>query len=191
MSAPAQSRVQFGWTPVERGANIPKGVAPKRTADNYLQKSRTVPVVTPNAGEAGIQELLDELVGAWSRGDADAFGARYRSDATFTNVNGGFYIGHDEFNLRHEEVFRGVFKGTTLALMVRTLRLVRPDVAIVDLDVGIFGCHARPPGVQAGPDGALRTCLLMVLTRDSGKWCIAAYHNVWKSAGDYNKGPQA
>ena len=150
-----------------------------------------MPVVTQNAGEAGIQELLDELVDAWNRGDANAFGARYRSDATFTNVNGGFYVGRDEFNLRHAEVLRGVLKGTTLALTVRTLRLVRPDVAIVDLDVGILGCRARPPGVQTGPNGALRTCLLMVLTRDSGKWFIAAYHNVWRSADDYSKEQQA
>jgi uncharacterized protein (TIGR02246 family) len=150
-----------------------------------------VPVVTQNGDEVGIQELLDELVHAWNRGDANAFGERYRSDATFTNVNGGFYIGRHEFNLRHEEVFRGVFKNTTLALKVRALRLVRPDVAIVDLDVGIFGCHARPPGVQTGADGALRTCLLLVLTRDLGKWWIAAYHNVWRSAGDYSRGSQA
>ena len=144
-----------------------------------------------NSDEAGIQELLDELIDAWNRGDANAFGAHYRSDATFTNVNGSFYIGRDEFNLRHEEVFRGVFKNTTLALKVRALRLVRPDVAIVDLEVGIFGCHAQPPGIKTGADGALRTCLLMVLTRDLGKWCIAAYHNVWRSAGDYSRGPKA
>ena len=138
----------------------------------------------PSTDEAEIQELLVDLTDAWNRGDADAFGAHYRSDGTFTNVNGGVYVGRDEFNLRHEEVFRGVFKGTTLALAVRKLRFLRPDVAVVDIDVGVFGCHARPPGVQVGSDGALRTCLLMVLTKDAGKWWIAAYHNVWRSAGD-------
>jgi hypothetical protein len=30
-------------------------------------------------------------------------------------------------------------------------------------------------------------CLLMVLTKDHGKWWIAAYHNVWQSAADYSK----
>jgi len=145
----------------------------------------------PSADESEIQELLDELVVAWNRADANAFGARYRSDATFTNVNGGFYVGRDEFILRHEEIFRGVFKGTTLALTARELRFVRPEVAIVDIDVGVFGCAARPTSIQVGADGALHTCLLMVLTRDLGKWCIAAYHNVWRSAGDYSKGPRA
>ena len=57
---------------------------------------------------------MGELTDAWNRGDASAFGVRYRGDGTFTNVNGGFYVGRDEFNLRHDEVFRGVFKGTII-----------------------------------------------------------------------------
>jgi hypothetical protein len=57
-------------------------------------------------------------------------------------------------------------------MTVRKLRLVRPDVALIDIDVGVFACHARPPGVQAGSDGALRACLLTVLTKDHGKWWI-------------------
>ncbi len=140
-----------------------------------------------SADDTEIQHLLGELTAAWNRGDANAFGARYQADGTFTNVNGGFYVGRDEFDLRHEEVFRGVFKGTTLSMTIRKLRFLRPDVAIVDIDVGVFGCQARPPGILAGPDGALRTCLLMVLVKDHGQWWIAAYHNVRRSAADYSK----
>jgi uncharacterized protein (TIGR02246 family) len=43
--------------------------------------------------EAAIEVLLGELVAAWNRGDAQAFGARYRADRTFTNVNGALYVG--------------------------------------------------------------------------------------------------
>jgi uncharacterized protein (TIGR02246 family) len=141
----------------------------------------------PGADESEIQQLLCELIDAWKAGDAKAYGARYRPDGTFTNVNGGFYVGREEFDLRHDEVFRGVFKGTTLSLTIRNLRFVRPEVALVDLDVGVIGCRKQPPGIQIGSDGALRTCLLMVLTKDQGSWWIAAYHNVWQSAGDYSK----
>jgi uncharacterized protein (TIGR02246 family) len=130
---------------------------------------------------------LEELTDAWNRGDAAAFGARYRDDGTFTNVNGAFYVGRDEFDLRHDEVFRGVFRGTTLSMTIRKLRFLRPDVGAVDIDVGVFGCSAQPPGVQVGADGSLRTRLLMVLTKEHGKWWIAAYHNVWHAARDYSK----
>jgi uncharacterized protein (TIGR02246 family) len=131
--------------------------------------------------EVAIQQLMIDLTHAWNRGDAKAYGARYRADGTFTNVNGTFHVGREEFDRRHEEVFRGVFKGTTLALTTIELRFIRPDVAIVDIDVGLAGCKAQPPGVQAGPDGVLHTCLLMVLIKEDGSWWIAAYHNVWRS----------
>jgi uncharacterized protein (TIGR02246 family) len=132
--------------------------------------------------EAAIQQLMTEMCNAWDRGDANAFGARYRPDGTFTNVNGTFHVGRDEFNQRHAEVFAGIFRGTTIRLAARQLRFIRPDVAVADVDVGLSGCQIKPPGVQAGPDGTLHTCLLLVLIKESGLWWIAAYHNVWRSA---------
>jgi uncharacterized protein (TIGR02246 family) len=130
--------------------------------------------------EAAVQQLLNELTDAWNRGDAEAYGARYQADGTFTNVNGAFYVGRDEFNRRHEEVFRGIFKGTAIRLATKKLRFPRPDVAVMDVDVDLIGSRAQPPGVHVAPDGTLRTCLLMVLVKQSGSWSIAAYHNVWR-----------
>ena len=132
--------------------------------------------------EAAIQQLMNDMTGAWNRGDAEAFGARYRADGTFTNVNGTFHVGRDEFNRRHEEIFRGVFKGTTLSMTIKKLRFIVPDVAVVDVDVGLSGCQAQPPRVQIGDDGALHTCLLLVLVKQDACWWIAAYHNVWRAA---------
>ena len=131
--------------------------------------------------EGAILQLIGELTDAWNRGDAKAYGARHRDDSTFTNVNGAFYVGRQEFDRRHDEVFSGIFKGTTRALAVKKLRFVRPDVAIVDIDAGLAGSLAQPSGVQAGPDGELHTCLLMALIKEHGSWWIAAYHNVWRS----------
>ena len=132
--------------------------------------------------ETAIQHLTREMCDAWNRGDANAFGARYRPDGTFTNVNGAFHVGRDEFNQRHAEVFAGAFKGSTLSLTPRLLRFIRPDVAIVDVDVGLSHCRIKPPGIQADPDGTLHTCLLLVLVKEGGTWWIAAYHNVWRAA---------
>jgi len=43
--------------------------------------------------EAAIEVLSGELAAAWNRGDAQAFGARYRADRTFTSVNGALNVG--------------------------------------------------------------------------------------------------
>ena len=139
----------------------------------------------PTTDEVVIQRLLDELVDAWNRGDTKAYGARFLADATFTNVNGMFHDSREEFDRRHEEIFGGVLKGTTITLTPRKVRFIRSDIAIVDIDCGVFGAVVQPPAVQAGADGALRTCLLLVLVKQSGSWWIAAYHNVWRATERY------
>jgi uncharacterized protein (TIGR02246 family) len=133
------------------------------------------------ADEAAIRRLIDDLVAAWNRGDAEAFGARYRDDGTFTNVFGAFHFGREEFLRRHAEVFRGFLKETTIAMSVRKLRFVRPDVAVLDADMAYAGFQTLPAGVQAMPDGLVHSSLLMVLVKDAGDWWIAAYHNIWQS----------
>jgi uncharacterized protein (TIGR02246 family) len=62
--------------------------------------------------DEAVEQLLGELVGAWNCGDAQAFGARYRADGTFTNVNGALYFGREEFDRRHAEIFQGYLRGT-------------------------------------------------------------------------------
>jgi uncharacterized protein (TIGR02246 family) len=136
-----------------------------------------------NADETAILELIEAMTAAWRRGSAKAYGARYQADATFTNVFGDFYVGRQDFDRRHEEVFAGIFKDTTLSMQVRKLRLLRGDVAVADIVTTLAGAKVRPPGVEVGADGALHSALLMVLTKEQGQWEIAAYHNVWQSAG--------
>lgn len=125
--------------------------------------------------------MADTLTSAWNRGDAAAFGTRYRADGTFTNVNGTYHFGREAFNRRHEEVFNGVFKGTRLSMMIKSLRFVAPNVAVVDADTTISNCRTTMPGMHLDADGAAHTSLLMVLVKDAGDWWITAYHNVWRA----------
>jgi len=120
-----------------------------------------------------VDQLLGELAGAWNAGDARAYGARFCPDATITNTDGTLDLGRDEFVRHAEEAFQGVLAGTRLSLAVRKLRLVRPDVAVVDLDLRISGV----------PGGELRTSLMLVLVAENDRWWITAQHNVLQSAG--------
>jgi hypothetical protein len=54
-------------------------------------------------------------------------------EAAFTNVNGEFYVGRDEFDRRHGEIFRGIFRRAALTLTINKLGFVRPDVAVADI----------------------------------------------------------
>jgi uncharacterized protein (TIGR02246 family) len=130
--------------------------------------------------EIAIADMLGELADAWKRGDAEAYGARFQADATFTNVFGDFHVGREAFDAPHAEIFRSIFKGSTVTLEVRKLRFPRPDVAVLDVVTGLAGVQTRLPNVQPRADGVLRSSLLMVLTKEHGRWEIAAYH---KSGG--------
>ena len=126
------------------------------------------------AASEAVNQLLGEIAEAWNAGDARAYGAHYCPEGTFTNTNGTIDMGRDEVVRTAEEAFQGVLAGTTVSLAVRKLRLVRPDVAVVDLDLRISGV----------PGGELRTSLMLVLVEEDDRWWITAQHNVKQSAGD-------
>jgi len=130
-----------------------------------------------------VDQLLGELAEAWNAGDARAYGARYCADVTFTNTDGTVDRGRDELVRHAGEVFQGALSGTRLSLAVRKLRLIRPDVAVVDLDARISGMPVPPPGAGNGPGGEVRTSQMLVLVAEDGRWWITAQHNVMRSAG--------
>ena len=132
--------------------------------------------------ESDIRTLLDAMCAAWNRGDAKAFSARYREDGTFTNVFGAVHFGRDEFERRHAEVFAGFLKGTRIAMTIEKLRLVRPDVAVADVDMTYSDSQNLPRGVVPMPDGLVHSSLLMVLVKHGGEWWVSAYHNIWRVA---------
>jgi uncharacterized protein (TIGR02246 family) len=131
-----------------------------------------------------VDQLLRELVGAWNAGDARAYAARFSSDVTFTNSDGTVDFGRDEVVRRADDAFQGVLAGTKLSPTVRKLRLVRPDVAVVDLDLRISGMPVPQPGASNASGGEVRTSLMLVLVEEDDGWWITAHHNVMQSAGD-------
>ena len=130
-----------------------------------------------------VDQLLGELAEAWNAGDARAYGARFCPDATITNTDGSLDVGRDVFVRHAEEAFQGILAGTKLSLAVRKLRLVRPDVAVADLDLRISGMPVPPPGASNESGAEMRTSLMLVLVEEDGSWWITAQHNVAQSAG--------
>jgi uncharacterized protein (TIGR02246 family) len=130
-----------------------------------------------------VDQLLTEMAEAWNAGDAQAYGARYCLDGTFTNTDGTVDLGRDEVVRTAEEAFQGVLAGTKLSLAVRKLRLIRPDVAVADLDARVSGMPVPPPGASNGPAAEVRISQMLVLVEEDNRWWITAQHNVMNSAG--------
>lgn len=125
-----------------------------------------------------IRRLLDRQMDAWNQGDAAAYAEAASEEIWFTNILGQTRTGRREFLERHAEIFAGIFRGSRLEQETMRLRLLAPDVAMVESAVRLTGFRALPPGIAPAPDGALHTRLLQVLVRQEGRWRVAAYHNV-------------
>ena len=91
-----------------------------------------------------------------------------------------FFAGYKAFRDRHEQIFKGQFRGTVLEQEVVSLRLVRPGVAVVDSLTWVSGFPKTgpPPVLQTDAKGRLRTRLLQVFVKEGDDWKIVVYHNV-------------
>jgi uncharacterized protein (TIGR02246 family) len=146
-----------------------------------------VPLATPSASateqrplvaETAIRAIIAEQVVAWNAGDGKSYASHLGADASFTNLFGMVMYGAAAFEKRHTEILSTFYKGTTKQHVVRRLRFVTPDVAIVDIDNEVRGVKAMPAGIVVPADGVVRTQLMEIFVRRQGKWWIEAYHNV-------------
>ena len=130
------------------------------------------------AAEAPIRAIIADQANAWNAGDGAGYARHLAPDASFTNLFGMVMYGAPAFISRHQEILSTFYKGTTKKHLVRKIRFVTPDVAIVDIDNEVHGVKAMPAGVAVPPDGVIKTQLMEVFVRRNGQWWIEAYHNV-------------
>jgi uncharacterized protein (TIGR02246 family) len=126
--------------------------------------------------KSAAQEMVDAMSDAWNRGDARQFTARFADDGTFTNIYGMTFVGREAFRERLAGLFTR-FPGSTTSMTVRSVRLARPDVAIVEVDCVGEPISKFPPFTPADENGIVRMHLMMVLVNESGGWLVSAFHN--------------
>jgi uncharacterized protein (TIGR02246 family) len=75
--------------------------------------------------------IVAEQAAAWNAGDGQAYARRLAPGASFTNLFGMVMYGPTAFAKRHSEILATFYKGTTKVHMIRRIRFVTHDVAIV------------------------------------------------------------
>jgi uncharacterized protein (TIGR02246 family) len=68
---------------------------------------------------------------AWNAGDSEAFAAPFAEDATFVQIYGGQLDGRRAIEASHRHIFDTVYQGSQASFTLRSVRVVRADVAIV------------------------------------------------------------
>ena len=130
------------------------------------------------AEEPLIRKVVDAEEDAWNRGDARAFAARFQEEGSLTDVLGAVSRGRAEIERRQSELFTTYFKGSLLALKVRKIRFLKPDVALVEIDTEVSGFHKAPTSVYVDAEKVIRTRLLQVMVKSGSDWMVASFHSV-------------
>ena len=128
--------------------------------------------------EASIRRLTAEQVSAWNAGNGKGYADHVGSDVSFTNLFGMVMYGRAAFEQRHSEILSTFYKGTTKSHVIRRIRFITPDVAIVDIDNEVRGVRSMPNGIAVPKDGVVKTQLMEIFVKRNGRWLVEAYHNV-------------
>ncbi|WP_414885299.1 SgcJ/EcaC family oxidoreductase [Sphingomonas sp. Root241] len=79
-----------------------------------------------------MRPILKDESRAWNGGDAAAYSQAVATDCVFTNIFGQVFVGRRAFAEQHARIFATVYRGSRLEQSIEHLRIVQPDVALVE-----------------------------------------------------------
>ena len=125
---------------------------------------------TANTDEAAIRRIVQQVQDAWNAHDSKAFAAPFAADADYVVVNGMYIKGRAEIEKGHTQIFTTIYKDSRNVATIKSVRFLRPDVAAVHIE---WNLEFKMNG-ETRKGHAINT---MIMTRESGKWSIAAFQN--------------
>ena len=120
--------------------------------------------------EIAIRANVEQLVKGWNMKSGAEFAKPFAEDSDYVVINGMHVKGRAANAAGHQQIFDTIYKNTSLTLVVERIRFLRPDVAVAH----VLAETKTPQGDSARTNNARIT---MVMTKNNGKWEIAAFQN--------------
>lgn len=95
--------------------------------------------------EQEIKARSAEFAAAWQKHDAALIAAFYTVDGDIVTGNGRVLSGRDGIEETLRDAFDNALKDSTYTATVQKVKLIKPDVAIVDYDAELKGANADEP----------------------------------------------
>jgi uncharacterized protein (TIGR02246 family) len=110
--------------------------------------------------EQTIKDRSKDFDAAWNKHDAQTVAAYYTTDGDIVTESGDALSGREGIQQALSDAFTGQLKDSTLTTTVATVRLIKPDVAIIDSEIELKVGDAEPRKLH----------VLSVLVNKDGKW---------------------
>jgi len=120
--------------------------------------------------EGAIQAILQQFETAWNAYDSVSLAALFAEDANFIHIFGGQLDGRTAIEASHRIIFNTIYKGSHASFTLRSIRFVRPDVAVV-----FARAHVRFKEDNEVREIETRPTLIVV--KQQAKWQIVAFQN--------------
>jgi uncharacterized protein (TIGR02246 family) len=121
--------------------------------------------------EHAIRAIPQQIVEGWSQGSGQAIADVYAEDGTLVAGDGTFRKGRSPIAEYHDRQFAGFLKGTRLTVGVKSIRLLSPNLALMQTEGGILW-----PGQQQPAAGNLGI-QSFVVTKERGTWRVLLFQN--------------
>ena len=123
-----------------------------------------------NKDEAMIHANVEQMVKGWNAKSGAEFAKPFAEDSDYVVVNGTHIKGRAANAESHQRIFDTIYKDSSIVPIVKQIRFLRPDVAVVhgesNLTFKINGEEKKGKGL-----------VTLVMTKEKGKWSIAAFQN--------------
>ncbi|MEK6302907.1 MAG: SgcJ/EcaC family oxidoreductase [Acidobacteriota bacterium] len=133
-----------------------------------VQTSNAQAPRTSSGDEAALRQVVQQVQDGWNAHDGKAFASPFASDADYVVVNGMKVKGREDIESGHTAIFTTIYKDSHNVATVKSIRFLRPDVAVVHVEWNLEVSKGGEKG------HALNT---MVMTKEGGKWIIAVFQN--------------
>ena len=121
--------------------------------------------------EQAIRKLHQSFAEAWTNHDAQAMSMFWAEDGDFIGPDGQYMSGRERIENYLAEAHTGDFATAKLAITVKSIRFLKPDVAVVNGEAEISGgkdWYDKPMASQ-------KAIATSVVVKKDGKWLTAAY----------------
>ena len=116
------------------------------------------------ADEQLLQGILQQIETAWNRYDSVSLAAVFAEDANFIQIFGGQLDGRAAIEAAHRHIFETIYRGSHASFVLRSIRFLRPDVAVV-----FARAHVKFKEGNEAREIETRPTLIVVRNRTSGK----------------------